>query len=99
MPNPFNVGSSRFHGSQKKSPRKPGDCAYTSAMNASQSSPSALDRLLESLSRCFDLNTARALTELRQDEVARRRMEELGDKASAGRLSPEEEREYDALIE
>ena len=68
-------------------------------MDASHSSPSALDRLLESLSRCFDLNTARAVTELRQDEVARRRMEELGDKASAGRLSPEEEREYDALIE
>lgn len=44
-------------------------------------------------------NTARAVTELRQDEVARRRMEELGAKASAGRLSPEEEREYDVLIE
>ncbi|MSU58785.1 MAG: hypothetical protein EXS35_11550 [Pedosphaera sp.] len=68
-------------------------------MNASHSSPSALDRLLESLSRCFDLNTARALTELRQDELARQRMEELGAKAGAGRLSPEEEREYDALIE
>ncbi len=68
-------------------------------MDASQNARSALDRLLESLSRCFDLNTARAVTELRQDELARQRMEELGTKASAGRLSPEEEREYDALIE
>ena len=68
-------------------------------MNTSRAATSALDRLLESLSRCFDLNTARALTELRQDEVARQRMEELGAKASAGQLSPEEEREYDALIE
>jgi hypothetical protein len=68
-------------------------------MNRSHRAPSALDRLLESLSCCFDLHTARAVTELRQDEVARRRMEELGDKASAGRLSPDEEREYDALIE
>lgn len=68
-------------------------------MNTSRAATSALDRLLESLSRCFDLNTARAVTELRQDEVARGRMEALGAKASAGRLSPEEEREYDALIE
>ncbi len=68
-------------------------------MNTSPVASSALNRLLESLSRCFDLNTARAVTELRQDEVARRRVEELGAKASAGRLAPEEEREYDALIE
>ena len=62
-------------------------------------SSALLDRLLESLSRCFDLNTARAVTELRQDELVRQRMEQLGAKASAGRLSREEEREYDALIE
>ena len=68
-------------------------------MSNSKIASSALDRLLESLSRCFDLNTARALSELRQDELARRRMAELGEKASAGRLSPAEEREYDALIE
>ena len=58
-----------------------------------------VNRLLESLSRCFDLNTAKAVTELRQDELVRRRMEELGTKADEGLLSPEEEREYDALIE
>ena len=48
--------------------------------------------------RCFDLNTAKAVTELRQDKLVRRRMEELGAKADEGSLSPEEEREYDALI-
>ena len=58
-----------------------------------------VNRLLESLSRCFDLNTAKAVTELRQDELVRQRMEELGAKADEGPLSPEEEREYDALIE
>jgi hypothetical protein len=68
-------------------------------MNDSPVATSALDRLLESLSRCFDLNTARAVSELRQDEAARRRMEELGAKATTGRLSPAEGREYDALIE
>lgn len=58
-----------------------------------------VDRLLESLSRCFDLNTAKAVTALRQDELVAQRMEELGAKADEGLLSPEEEREYDALIE
>ena len=58
-----------------------------------------VDRLLESLSRCFDVNTAKAVIELRQDELARRRMEELGVKSDEGLLSPEEENEYDALIE
>ena len=58
-----------------------------------------LDRLIESLSRCFDLDTARAVTELRHDELVWRRMEELGAKASDGRLSPEEDGEYEALIE
>ena len=68
-------------------------------MNADTTAPSALDSLLESVSRCFDLETARALTELRPDENARQRMEELGGKASERGLSPEEAREYDALIE
>lgn len=58
-----------------------------------------VDRLLESLSRCFDVTTAKAVIELRQDELVRRRMEELGIKSDEGLLSPEEENEYDALIE
>ena len=68
-------------------------------MAASEAATTMLDRLLESLSRCFDRDTARAVSELRQDELVRRRMEELGDKAGAGSLSPKEEGEYDALIE
>ena len=65
----------------------------------SAAAPRALDSLLESLSRCFDVQTARALVELPQDERARERMEELGAKASEGRLSPEEAREYESLVE
>ena len=68
-------------------------------MKNSPTGTEMVDRLLESLSRCFDLNTAKVVTELRQDELVRRRMEELGAKADEGSLSPEEEREYDALIE
>ena len=68
-------------------------------MTGTGTATTALDRLLESLSRCFDLDTARAVSELRQDEFVRRRMEELGTKANDGRLLPEEDREYAALIE
>jgi len=68
-------------------------------MNGNNTAPTALDSLLESVSRCFDRETARALTELRPDERARQRMEELGVKAGEGTLSPAEAREYDALIE
>lgn len=68
-------------------------------MTDSGNARSPLDRLLESLSRCFDLDTARAVSKLRHDELVSQRMEELGAKASVGGLSPEEGREYEALIE
>jgi hypothetical protein len=82
-----------------KCSRQDDDDDYIGAMNGSAISSPALDCLLNSVSRCFDLPTARALAELRQDERVRRRMEELGAKASEGRLSAEEAREYDSLIE
>ena len=68
-------------------------------MNENPATPTALGSLLDSVSRCFDLATARALSELHQDETVRDRMAELGSKASEGGLTPEEEREYEALIE
>ena len=68
-------------------------------MAKSRKSSTALDRLLESLSHCFDASTARAVIELRQDAFVRKRMRELGVKASAGRLSVNEQSEYAALIE
>jgi len=73
--------------------------SYTGAMKNPATGSEMVDRLLESLSRCFDVNTAKAVIELRQDELVRRRMEELGVKSDEGLLSPEEENEYDALIE
>jgi len=68
-------------------------------MNARDPSPALLDRLLNSVTECFTPETARALVELRQDERVRRRMEELGVKASESRLTTEEAREYQTLIE
>ena len=72
---------------------------YTGAMKNPAAGSEMVDRLLESLSRCFDVNTAKAVIELRQDELVRQRMEELGIKSDDGLLSSEEENEYDALIE
>jgi hypothetical protein len=72
---------------------------YTGAMKNPATGSEMIDRLLDSLSRCFDVNTAKAVIGLRQDELVRRRMEELGVKSDEGLLSPEEENEYDALIE
>jgi hypothetical protein len=68
-------------------------------MNSSESSPASLDRLLDSVSQCFTRETARALVELRPDARVRKRMENLGAKATAGRLKAEEAREYQTLIE
>jgi hypothetical protein len=73
--------------------------AYSSGMKTSARSPEFLDRLLDSVSRCFTPETARALSNLRQDKHGRRRMEQLGGKASTGRLTPKEAREYQTLIE
>ena len=72
---------------------------YTGTMKKPATGSGMMDRLLESLSRCFDVTTAKAVIELRQDQLVRRWMEELGVKADEGLLSPEEANEYGALIE
>jgi hypothetical protein len=60
---------------------------------------SLLDKLLDPVSACFTAETARALVALPPNEDVRARMTELGEKADAGTLSPEEAREYDTFIE
>src|SRR5947208_13919212 len=67
--------------------------AYVPAMKSREPSIGLLDRILNSVSECFTAETAKALIELRQDKHVRDRMEELGVKASAGRLTPEESRQ------
>ena len=68
-------------------------------MKSSEPRLGTLDRLLSSVSDCFTDETARALVELRQDKRVRQRMEKLGVKSSKGRITPEEAREYQTLIE
>ena len=60
--------------------------------------PSVLDRLLEPISRCLSPDGARALIELRADPVAQARIEELAEKCTEGRLTPEEKSEYETYV-
>ena len=48
-----------------------------------------LDEMLEPVSRCFGLETARALAALQVDERTQARVEELAGKRNEGQLTPE----------
>ena len=58
-----------------------------------------LEQMLEPLSRCFGLETARALVKFRVDERTQARVEELAEKCNEGQLSPEEQGEYEAYVQ
>lgn len=60
---------------------------------------SALERLMDSVAECFTPETARRLADLPADPEVRRRLGELGDKASSGTLSAAEAEEYRTLVE
>ena len=68
-------------------------------MNVASLDPSLLDQLLDPVSACFTPETARALVALPPNEGVRARVAELGAKADAGILTPEEARDYDTFIE
>ena len=58
-----------------------------------------LDEMLEPVSRCFGLETARALTALRVGERTQARVEELAEKCNDGQLTPDERAEYEAYVQ
>lgn len=58
-----------------------------------------LDEMLEPVSRCFGLETARALAALQVDERTQARVEELARKCNEGRLTPDERAEYEAYVQ
>jgi hypothetical protein len=57
------------------------------------------ESLLESVARCLDAESVRALRELQLSEPARSRLDSLAQDANEGRLSEEEAAEYDRFIE
>ena len=58
-----------------------------------------LDEMLEPVSRCFGLETARALARFRVNEHTEARVEELAEKCNEGQLTPEERAEYEAYVQ
>jgi hypothetical protein len=60
---------------------------------------SALERMLDSVAECFTPETSRRLAELPADPEVRRRLGELGERSSAGTLTPAEAEEYRTLVE
>jgi hypothetical protein len=57
-----------------------------------------LDGLLEPLSRCLDMESARRVVELRVAAPVQERIDSLAERANEGTLSDDERLEYEALI-
>jgi len=62
------------------------------------SAATGLDGLLEPLSRCLDMESARRIVELRVAAPVQERIEALAERANEGTLSDDERLEYEALI-
>lgn len=61
-------------------------------------SPSVLDRILDPISRCFNVESARALAALAPDPVAQARLADLAEKCNEGALSEAERSEYETYV-
>jgi hypothetical protein len=57
-----------------------------------------LDRLLDPVSRCLSPEVARALVNLRADPSIQSRLDELADKNTENRLTPEEREQYELYL-
>jgi hypothetical protein len=59
---------------------------------------SGLDGLLEPLSRCLDIESARRIVALQIDPLIQDRIDALAERANEGALSEAERSEYEALV-
>lgn len=59
---------------------------------------SALDRILEPVSRCLTRDVAKELVQLRADPETQARIDELADKCTEGELSDAERAEYETYV-
>jgi hypothetical protein len=57
-----------------------------------------LERVLAAVGQCLDRQSAESLLRLRADTEMQGRIEELTNKSTEGRLTPEELDEYEAMI-
>jgi len=62
------------------------------------SAQTALERVLAAVGQCLDRQSAESLLRLRADMEMQGRIEELANKCTEGRRTPQERDEYEALI-
>lgn len=65
---------------------------------ATISETAALDRLVDSLSRCLNPETARRIVEFKADQQLQSRLDELADKSTEGDLNDSERAEYETYV-
>ena len=58
----------------------------------------AVDGLLDPLSRCLDSESARRIAEFRVSPAVQARVDVLAERANEGILTPDERREYEAFV-
>lgn len=68
-------------------------------MKNGRGNAAVLDEMLEPVSRCFNLDVARALVSLRVDNRTQARVEELATKSNDGKLTADEQAEYQAYVQ
>ena len=61
--------------------------------------PLVIHRLLKPLGQCLTLSTARRIVELEAPSNVQARVEALADKCQEGKLTTEEVREYEAIVQ
>jgi hypothetical protein len=59
---------------------------------------SAIDRILDPVSRCLTPEVARALVSLRADAETQERLDVLAERSTEGSLTPPEREEYTAYV-
>jgi len=57
-----------------------------------------MDGLLDPLSRCLDVESARRIVEFRVSPAVQARVDVLAERANEGVLTPEERAEYEAFV-
>jgi hypothetical protein len=61
-------------------------------------STDVLHRLIDPLSRCITLDSARQLVELRADPSVQERIDDLAARCTEGELTPEQRAEYETYV-
>jgi hypothetical protein len=68
-------------------------------MQGKASATTLLGGLMEPLSRCLNPQSAREILSMQADDAARQRVEELAIKCDEGKLTPDEQAEYQFFVE